>query len=360
MIRRRRAPREIAFSFDSFLDVVANVVGIILRLILVAWVGARAYHGPPIQLPTPPGEEAVVESSTPAPTPLPPPQDPLTAQLEAQRRALAEAQAALVAQLREWELSRDQAARTAGDLTNLTSRRSELEARRAETERKVADQGRGNPTIALSLDEVRERSRKLLAQLDELKRAPSLKQTVRYRTPVSHPLQTEELIFECRGDKVSVIDVGSLVDAARREAQSRIEELRNSWEVRGTTPTIGAFRMRYVVERERGPLDSGVVPIEKGGYRAQMTYWEIEPIVAERGERADRALADSSDFRRVVDAIDPEQTAATFWVYPDSFTLYRRLRDFLHDRDVTVAGRPLPEGHPIAFSTRSGSVSRGQ
>ena len=36
MIRRRRPTREVAFSFDSFLDVVANVVGIILKLIIVA------------------------------------------------------------------------------------------------------------------------------------------------------------------------------------------------------------------------------------------------------------------------------------------------------------------------------------
>src|SRR5262245_23232726 len=44
MYRRRRPPaREPVFSFDSFLDVVANVSGIIIRLILVAWVGARAY-----------------------------------------------------------------------------------------------------------------------------------------------------------------------------------------------------------------------------------------------------------------------------------------------------------------------------
>ena len=46
MYRRRRRPeKEIAFSFDSFLDLVANVVGIIIRLILVAWVGARTYTG---------------------------------------------------------------------------------------------------------------------------------------------------------------------------------------------------------------------------------------------------------------------------------------------------------------------------
>jgi len=44
MYRRRRPQREkIFFSFDSFLDVVANVIGIIIRLILVAWVGARTY-----------------------------------------------------------------------------------------------------------------------------------------------------------------------------------------------------------------------------------------------------------------------------------------------------------------------------
>ena len=43
--RRRRSEREISFSFDSFLDLVANVVGIIIRLILVAWVGARTYTG---------------------------------------------------------------------------------------------------------------------------------------------------------------------------------------------------------------------------------------------------------------------------------------------------------------------------
>ena len=43
MIRRRRRAQEIAFSFDSFLDLVTNVVGIIIRLILVVWVGARSY-----------------------------------------------------------------------------------------------------------------------------------------------------------------------------------------------------------------------------------------------------------------------------------------------------------------------------
>src|SRR5271165_3982390 len=44
MYRRTTRTREIPFSFDSFLDVVANVVGIIIRLILVVWVSARSYE----------------------------------------------------------------------------------------------------------------------------------------------------------------------------------------------------------------------------------------------------------------------------------------------------------------------------
>ena len=47
MIRRRRPAQETAFSFDSFLDLVTNIVGIIIRLILVVWVGAQGYNALP-------------------------------------------------------------------------------------------------------------------------------------------------------------------------------------------------------------------------------------------------------------------------------------------------------------------------
>src|SRR5437762_13629492 len=97
MIRRRRSVREIAFSFDSFLDVVANVVGIIIRLILVAWVGARSYTTfvPP---PT-----AVVKTRREPPEIKGPP-------IDEHRRELARAQAALLdqfKQLAEWQSAQD-------------------------------------------------------------------------------------------------------------------------------------------------------------------------------------------------------------------------------------------------------------
>ncbi len=103
----------------------------------------------------------------------------------------------------------------------------------------------------------------------------------------------------------------------------------------------------------------GGAPNARGNFRYGLSGWEVEPIARERGELVADALAPESAFRRVIDAIDPQQTAVTMCVYPDSFPLYRRLRDWLHDREVVVAGRPLPFDVPIA-SSRRGTVSRGQ
>jgi hypothetical protein len=78
-----------------------------------------------------------------------------------------------------------------------------------------------------------------------------------------------------------------------------------------------------------------------------------------RGESIDAALVPHSEFRQIADALDPQQCTVTFWVYPDSFALFRRLRDYLYERDVIVAGRPLSDGMAIA-SSKHGTRSRGQ
>src|SRR5579884_2771705 len=99
MIRRRPRSREIAFSFDSFLDVVANVVGIIIRLILVAWVGARAYTGLRVAAELAkhgdPAQPAMLTSQAP---------DPLERELAEHRRQLEEARVRLLEQLQQLAL----------------------------------------------------------------------------------------------------------------------------------------------------------------------------------------------------------------------------------------------------------------
>src|SRR5437868_6454426 len=118
MFRRRRSLREIPFSFDSFLDVVANVVGIIIRLILVVWVGARSY-GSLQQLSAPPAPPAAVAEADAEP---PAEADPLQGALADERRQLAEAEAALREQLAQLDQVREQVSLTDHELQRLAER----------------------------------------------------------------------------------------------------------------------------------------------------------------------------------------------------------------------------------------------
>jgi hypothetical protein len=358
MIRRRRPQRQIAFSFDSFLDVVANVVGIILRLILVAWVGARSYHAV-VRLPPTRKPVSVAEPSLPDPQAPPEPTDPLADELHRLQAELAGARN----RLREGEKKRDEtssrASAIARELALLHARTAQLADERQAAKRAAGERLRDANARTLALKELSARSKQLLAELEKLKSAPSAKRALRYRTPVSQPVH-EEVMFECRRGRVALVDLEALRAEMMRGVRSKEEAMRTSWEVTDVTPPVGAFRLRYTVARERTLLDGTAGgPQSRGGFRYGLQQATVEPVAPERGESADAALAAGSAFRKLVDALDPQQTAVTLWVYPDSFTLYRRLRDFLHDRDVDVAGRPLPAEVPISISPH-GSASRGQ
>jgi hypothetical protein len=351
-MNRRRSSREIDFSFDSFLDVVANVVGIIIRLILVVWVGARSYTSlHPLPAPAP----AV---SSPSQEQLP--QDSLQAELAEHRRALAEARARLLEQLRQVQQLEQTQQTAAADLTGLTARSQQLAQERAAL--RPAAGGTAAQGEALSPEALRQRSRTLSEEIQALEKLPPLKQTLHYQTPVSRPVHSDELFFECRQGRVTFIDLAALLEQLHRDLDTKGKELRTHWEVTDTVGPAGAFRLRYTLERERGPLDGvpgSEAPNPEGAFRGGLSGWEMEPVADPRGELEAKALSPGSEFRQIVDPLDPQQATVTFWVYPDSFPLFRRLRDFLYERDVVVAGRPLPEGMPILFG-RHGTASRGQ
>jgi hypothetical protein len=353
MIRRRRAPKEIPFGFDSFLDVVANVVGIIIRLILVVWVGARSYHTLQHQLrASPPKPPPPVEASVP--------DDPLRTEIAQRQRELEEAQRLLLDELRRLNVARQADAQARQQLGVLTAGKQALEQEQAQLASAVRQRQAAVQSAALSLAELRDRGRRLADEILELQKRPAAQKALTHRTPISRPVQSEELFFECRGGRVTFIDIQALLNEVRQGLEAKGQLLKSQWEVHDTVGPVGAFRLRYSLERERGPLDAlvGGIPEANSNFRYGLSRWDLEPIALVRGEPLTAALADGSEFRQVIDGMDP-QAVVTLWVYPDSFELFRRLRDYLYDRDVVVAGRPLPDGVAIA-SSRQGTVSRGQ
>lgn len=351
MIRRRRTTREIPFSFDSFLDVVANVVGIIIRLILVVWVGARSYTS--IQMLAKP-------KAKPQAAAIALPADPLEAELAQQRQELAQLQARLLEQLRQVDQVRSAQKQTQGKLTEVLSLEQVLELDENIVERTKSEKVQDARTAELSLEDVRRRREKLLEEIRATEKLPPLKQMLHYRTPISKPVTTEEYFFECRQGRVSFLDIGTMLEEVSRVMSGKAQALRTRWQVTDVTAPVGAFRLRFTVERERGSLDSLIDggPGGSGNFQYGVSEWVLEPLVADRGETLAEAMGEGSQFRQVADSLDAS-AVVTFWVYPDSFDIYRKLRDYLYERDVVVAGRPLTHDAAIA-ATRHGSISRGQ
>jgi hypothetical protein len=356
MRRRARRVREVPFSFDSFLDVVANVTGIIIRLILVVWVSARSYSSVQYLLKRP--NHGKVETA--AETTLP--EDPLEGELAQHRLELAQAQARLLKQLEQLQEARDMRGRVESQLAEVSTLRQGLIKETTALNQALGEGNRTAQAAALTVGELQRRQQKLMEDIRAVEQLPPLSHVLRYQTPVSRPVHSEEFMFECREGRVSFIDLAALQSEIQRAMDRNGQLLKTRWQVGDVTPAVGPFRLHYTLERERGMMDAvlpGAAPEANAGFRYGLSHWTVEPVAPIRGEALPAALGKDSEFRRLVDSLDAEQAVVTFWVYPDSFALYRQLRDYLHERDLVVAGRPLPMGMAISCA-RDGSLSRGQ
>lgn len=356
MIRRRRSLRETPFSLDSFLDLVTNVVGIVIRLILVAWVAAKAYTTLPDYLKT--GTLKPPEIAQPSRK-----DDPLDAEIERQQAELADAEARLLEQLKQLDLVQTDEKDTEKELSEVALERETLDKTRIALEGSKEANKKGTRAVAMSLDELEARRKKLLTELEELEKKPAPAKLLRYRTPVSETVHGGESHFECRGGRVAFIDLDALLDQVVRGLHDKETLLRTQWKVDDVTEPVGPFRMQYTVERRRGDFADEMYPTSAPDGNSNFGYgvseWRIEPLDPNRGETLEVALSERSQFRHVIDALAVERAAVTFWVYPDSFAMYRQLRDYAADRGLTVAGRPLTQGAPIAGAPW-GRKSRGQ
>ncbi len=344
---RRRERSEPAFGSDSFLDVIANLVGIVL--IIIVMVGAHVRELPGLELP-----------QTPTPSGEPEPNRP-DREIEQRQAEISDLQRRLARLVQALDLAHRTSGEVQAEQQRANDRRHQLQHRLDAQEAQLRAERDAVSQVERATAPLSQRLADLQKAMRDLETRPDNKKTLHYHLPVSRPVAAGELFFECREGRVTSIDLQTLLEQMRRVAQDRATELRTRWDVTETVGSAGPFRLRFRLERDRsGPLDgSGLPPPENGAFTYHLAYWELVPVWTDRGERLQAALAKDSLFRRVVESMDPEQVVLTFFVYPDSFGLYRELRDYLYERGFVVAGRPLPVDVPITGSP-SGSKSRGQ
>ena len=105
--------------------------------------------------------------------------------MENRRRELDEAQRQLLEQLRRLGEMSDGETDVKKQLALLADSRQSLSRERAA----LGKEGASKESVSLSMAELRDRQRKLLTEIEELRKLPPAGHLLKYRTPVSRPLR---------------------------------------------------------------------------------------------------------------------------------------------------------------------------
>lgn len=322
----RNVPREESESVgqDSFLDVITNIVGILIILVMV--VGARV-------------QKIIIDASPGAPARM-------TA-LDREVRELGSTVATAESDVEDLVAQGEQvsAAAMAANAarvqlaTAVAAATREIEARKA-----AADEGRVKAAeVSLKKRQLETEVQNTQLEADGLAHAPvTTEQVLAYPTPIGRTVTGEEIHFRLEAGRIAYIPLTELFEIAK--AQTR----RRSGDIAGMAARVESvgpeqdFWLDYVIEAK---IDQA-----RGQVLVRSREWVVRPAAPGVGEPIDAALAPQSRFRGLLANAAPD-TTVTLWCYPDSFDGYRKIREELHRLGVPTACRPLPDGAPIGGST---------
>jgi hypothetical protein len=330
-MRRRPTNDQEPVGNDSFLDVVANIVGILIILVMV--VGMRVKHAAPLSV-----------QAAPSPAATPADDAQRIEALQAARRELAAYEQEAIRQIqRDRELAREihsrriQRERLSTSVTAIDYQLKEKQSKLSETQRAEMELKNELARTQAALDAL-EQQRALAAGMEP---TPDKIETI--ATPISRTVFGKEEHFRVTDGRIAYIPLEQLIEATKSAAQSQVWKLNGVPEVSDTVAPLEGFALRYTIGRI--PAIDGRV-----GTLIGFTRWEIVPIGEGQGETLSEALAPGSRFRRVLAASPRGKTTITLWTYPDSFEMYRALKTELFKLGYAAAGRPLPAGVAIAGS----------
>lgn len=324
------ARETIAPDHDSFLDIVANMVGILIILVMVA--GMRAKNAPiVVALPSETSRASAAELETERENERLLHNDVL--QLAEQTRSVHEET------FRRDRLRNGLAVRVAAWEHENKSQRGKLDTR----SRADFDLKNGLTSAQASLDQIL-RERDLTLQTDS---KPVLVES--YPTPLSKTVHGREAHFQLRDGRIAYVPWDELLNRFVADARQNAHKLQRTSELTETVGPVDGFRLRYTLVRRELSLDLQMATGRRGSYPVLLVAKMI-PIMSQLGETFDEALSEGSEFRQILSRHRPGRTTITLWTYPDSFDLFRRLKKELYRMEFPTAARPLPWGVPISGS----------
>jgi hypothetical protein len=330
---RRKAESQIeAPGQDSFLDVVCNLVGILIVLVML--IAAQAKRGMVAAATAQRGDAANH-----------------AAQAETEAAAAESTANAIESNIQELQAKID---------------REKLEAAIREEERDkyqllvtIAEQRLAEYRNQLSDDE-RSRydlERLLVSSRNEL---ASLKQTAatstkpkprvleHLPTPMARTVFGTEIHFRLLGHRLAYVPFEEMKQRLMADARNQVSKLKDTPRAEFSLPEVAGFGARYILRRAETEVETRSGTARQSGVELEQIYFvDVEPNL---GQPFADAFLPGSEFRTRLSAHKPQSTTVTIWVYPDSFDDFRLLKAELFKQGFLTAARPMPMGEPIAGS----------
>ncbi len=342
MSRRRSPNSNIPMEQDSFLDIIANLVGILIILVVIfgTQIGQTLTHQPRPDL-----TEA---------------EDRLN-QLEAQWRQQQQELAYREAEYVDWQKTIDQqAALIEGQqlarhwaLQTLAQIQQEVESRKSELtqqqqeilalRQRQAELDKQHERMTNELESIQLASVEIVDQSD-----PEPEVIEHYPTPIAQTVFGEEVHFQLRDQKLVHVPFDALVQKLRATWETHAENLPMNSATTETLGPIGAFRLQYELVSEaksiptpNGPVSTRTVSLSR--------FWLL-PMTPGLGETLEQIGNPQSEYRRIISRYPPHETTVSVWVYPESYEMFLELRKLLTKAGYRVAIWPLTPDQKISGS----------
>jgi hypothetical protein len=225
--------------------------------------------------------------------------------------------------------------------------------------RQTAAQAAPDERVAAKVIDARNRLEILNRQREAIEKLPTQSvQIESFTTPLGRTVDGREVHFQLSRGRIAYVPLMELFEKTKEYLHRRHPQISEQRpELIDTVPPEQGFRLTYSFRLRQPTIDE----IQQSGSQRPKVEdrFVLTPIADNLGETLDEALRPGSQFRQVLADRKAKDATVTLWTYPDSFENFRRLKKELYQLGFPVAARPLPEGVPISGSS-SGSKSTAE
>jgi hypothetical protein len=330
---------------DSFLDIVANLVGILI--ILIAVIGVQTKQAMMVEGPDDGETDATEELRQ-----------------EMEERTVAAEQMLASFQLEEQSIESDinqklnalrrqnlevKFRETERDRLNyvVTAVSREIAERKSKLTQKQQEAVQLQQNLAMAQDEAKQLDRMLYDAEQQKQSSVVLRHLP---TPMAKTVFGKELHFRLHNGRIAYVPFDEMVAMLKEDAQRQVWKLKDAAGIEEQLGPVKGFRMNYRLVRKEFTTPGQFGAVSQTG--VELDQFQLHPISDELGEPVRTALKRGSQFQDILAAHRPQSTTITIWVYPESFGMFHDMKHALYDLGYLTAARPMPNGQPIGGSPR--------